>query len=340
MEKKAVVGLNPQEIESFLSEEKAFRAKQIYSWLSHGVQDFSQMLNLPLDLREKLDKIFFISRSKIEQILKDPDGTIKLQITLHDGHNIETVLLLDKEGRKTACVSCQVGCAMKCAFCQTGTLGLMRNLETHEIIEQFFFLESIVGPLDNIVFMGMGEPMKNLHAIRKTIAFLTDPKGRNLSPRRITLSTSGVVEGIYDLVDNGPDIRLAVSLTTANSEIRSGIMPVTQTNPLPDLKKAIKYYNDKKGKRASLEVALMKNINTSIAEIAFLIDFAKDLNVHVNLIPWNPIAELPFEEPSNNEVHRVLKSLQNAKITTTIRQKKGRTIGGACGQLGKVHLEK
>lgn len=340
MNKKAILGLNPQEIETFLPGEKAFRSKQVYSWLSKAVLDFSQMKNLPVKLVERLEKDFFITKSKIDQVLKDPDGTIKLQIELHDGHCIETVLLLDKEGRKTACVSCQVGCAMKCAFCKTGTLGLKRNLEAYEIIEQFFFLESIVGSLDNIVFMGMGEPMKNLHAIRKTITFLTDPKGRNLSPRRITLSTSGFIEGIYDLADNGPDIRLAISLTTANPHTRAKLMPITEKNPIPELKKAIQYYSKKKNKRVSLELALMKNINTSIAETAFLVDFAQDLNVHVNLIPWNPIDELPFEEPSNNEVHRVLKALQNENCTATIRQKRGRTIGGACGQLGKIRLEK
>lgn len=340
MTKKAILGLEAAEISALLPNEKPFRSRQIYTWLSQGVLDFSQMTNIPIDLREKLESLFFITRSTVQQELKDPDGTIKLQIELFDGHCIETVLLVDADQRKTACVSCQVGCAMKCAFCKTGTLGFMRNLESYEIIEQFFFLEKICGRLDNIVFMGMGEPMKNLSAIRKTIAFLTDPKGRNLSPRRITLSTSGLVDGIYDLADNGPDIRLAISLTTANPKTREAIMPIAKTNTLDALKEASRYFIEKRKKRLSLEVALMKDINTGSEEIALLIDFAKNLDVHINLIPWNPIEELPFSEPSNNEVQRVLKTLQNAGINATVRKKRGRKIGGSCGQLGKLRLDK
>lgn len=242
MEKIILPGLLPDEITESLNLQQKFRGLQIFKWIGSGTTSFDQMTNLSKDVRQMLSERAVLRSSKVTQTLKDPDGTIKLQITLSDGRAVETVLLTDKEGRKTACVSCQAGCAMKCAFCQTGTLGLARNLTPAEIVEQFLFLEQECGHLDNIVFMGMGEPMMNLEGIRKAIAVLTDKRGRNLSGRRITLSTSGIIKGIYDLADNGPNIRLAVSLTTANEDLRTELMPVNKGNPLPELRKAIDYY--------------------------------------------------------------------------------------------------
>ena len=240
-EKISLAGLTPEEISSSLQLKPAFRAKQVYEWIAKGVESFDQMTNIDKATREKLDSSALLRSSSVSQVLRDPDGTIKLQITLNDGRAIETVLLTDKEGRKTACVSCQAGCAMKCAFCQTGQLGLGRNLTAGEIVEEFLFMEKEAGKLDNIVFMGMGEPFQNLDAIRKAVAVLTDPKGRALSSRRITLSTCGLIKGIYDLANFGPKMRLAISLTTADEDLRNQLMPVTKGNPLPELKKAISY---------------------------------------------------------------------------------------------------
>lgn len=292
------------------------------------------MTNLSLDLRNQLKEKALLRSSKVSNILKDPDGTIKLQITLSDNNAVETVLLTDKEGRKTACVSCQAGCAMKCAFCMTGTLGLSRNLEAYEIVEQFLYLEKIAGKLDNIVFMGMGEPMQNLSAIRKAIQILCHKDGRALSSKRITLSTCGIVKGIYDLADNGPHIRLAVSLTTANEELRKEIMPVTNGNPLSELKKAIDYYAEKSGKRVTLEAALLHDTNTDEKSARNLINFAADSDVNINLIPWNPVSSLPFTEPGKNEVQKFVSLLEREGLNVTLRTRRGRKIGGACGQLG------
>ena len=239
MKKIALAGLLPEEITEKLALGQNFRGLQIFKWIGSGTDSFDAMTNLSKEIRESLPEKALLRSSKVSKVLKDPDGTIKLQITLFDGNAVETVLLTDREGRKTACVSCQAGCAMKCAFCMTGTLGLSRNLEPNEIVEQFLFLEKECGRLDNIVFMGMGEPMQNLSGIRKAIKILTDERGRNLSGRRITLSTSGIVSGIYDLADNGPNIRLAVSLTTADEELRRTLMPVANGNPLSELRKAI-----------------------------------------------------------------------------------------------------
>lgn len=336
MEKIILPGLLPDEITESLNLQQKFRGLQIFKWIGSGTTSFDQMTNLSKDVRQMLSEKAVLRSSKVTKTLKDPDGTIKLQITLSDGRAVETVLLTDKEGRKTACVSCQAGCAMKCAFCQTGTLGLARNLTPAEIVEQFLFLEQECGHLDNIVFMGMGEPMMNLEGIRKAIAVLTDKRGRNLSGRRITLSTSGIIKGIYDLADNGPNIRLAVSLTTANEDLRTELMPVNKGNPLPELRKAIDYYAKKSGRRVTLEAALLAGKNTDKESAEKMISFAKGIDVNVNLIPWNPVATLPFTEPSNSEVHFFVNYLEKAGVNVTLRTKRGRKIGGACGQLGKT----
>lgn len=333
-----LTGLLPEEICEKLELSQSFRAKQIFKWIGNGAKSFDQMTNLSLDLRNELSKKAILRSSKVENIFKDPDGTIKLQIHLFDDNIVETVLLTDKEGRKTACVSCQAGCAMKCAFCMTGTLGLSRNLQAFEIVEQFLYLEEIAGKLDNIVFMGMGEPLQNLTGIRKAISILCHKDGRALSSKRITLSTCGIVKGIYDLADNGPHIRLAVSLTTANQSLREKLMPVcvSKENSLSELKKAIDYYAKKSGKRVTLEAALLHNTNTDAQSAKNLIDFAKNIDVNINLIPWNPVNILPFESPSSNEVHNFVDLLEKAGLNVTLRKKRGQKIGGACGQLGKT----
>ena len=338
MDKIVLTGLLPQEICQSLEILQKFRGIQIFKWVAQGIKSFSQMTNLSLQMRTELEEKALLRSSEISEILKDPDGTIKLQIKLFDGNYVETVLLTDREERKTACVSCQAGCAMKCAFCQTGTLGLARNLQAAEIVEQFLYLEEIAGTLDNIVFMGMGEPLQNLSAIRKAIEILCNKEGRALSSKRITLSTCGIVKGIYDLADNGPSIRLAVSLTTANEELRKELMPVCRSseNSLSELKKAINYYAEKTGKRVTLEAALLHDTNTDEKSAQNMIDFARGENVNINLIPWNPVKTLPFSEPGKNEISSFVKKLEKAGLNVTLRTRRGREIGGACGQLGKT----
>jgi len=337
MEKTVLTGLLPQEIVEKLKLSQSFRGKQIFKWISTGATSFDQMTNLSLDLRNELSNKAVLRTSKVENKLTDPDGTIKLVIKLSDGNCVETVLLTDKEGRKTACVSCQAGCAMKCAFCMTGTLGLSRNLTAAEIVEEFLYLEEAAGKLDNIVFMGMGEPMQNLSAIRKTIEILCHKDGRALSSKRITVSTCGIVKGIYDLADNGPALRLAVSLTTADESLRQQLMPVsTGDNSLEALRTAIDYYAKKTGKRVTLEAALLHDKNTSLQSAQNMIDFARGLDVNINLIPWNPVEKLPFTEPTQTEIRNFTETLEKAGLNVTLRTRRGRKIGGACGQLGRT----
>ncbi len=336
MDSMSFTGLLPSEILQYVHGAPSFVSKQIFKWISKGVQSFDDMTNISLELRKRLTESTSLFSSTVEQVLEDPDGTIKLQIKLSDGFMIETVLLIDSEGRKTACVSCQAGCSMGCAFCKTGTLGLARNLSVAEIVEQFLYLEHHAGTLQNIVFMGMGEPMMNLDAIRKTLEILSHKDGRNLSLRRVTLSTCGLIKGIYDLADNGPTIKLAISLTTADEELRNKIMPISKGNSLKDLSKSIEYYSNKTGKRTTLEVPLLGGVNTGKDNAMKLIDFSKKLPVHVNLIPWNPVENIDFVEPTKSEVKSFQNMLERAGLNVTIRLKRGRTIGGACGQLGKT----
>ncbi len=338
-ENEPLSGMTLERLIRSLSLDKPFRAKQVFKWIADGARDFNDMTNLPLSLRESLGRTRTLFDTKIAKTLKDPDGTVKLQIALRDGGAVETVLLTDQDGRKTACVSCQVGCPMGCAFCQTGHIGYAGNLATGEIIEQFYHLEDAVGRLDNIVFMGMGEPMLNLSAIREAIAILTDPEGRALSKRRITISTSGVAQGIMSLADEGPDVRLAVSLTTANPALRERLMPVSRGNPLPELKRAIAHYCDVTGKRVTLEAALLSGVNTGEDEAERMAEFAKGLNVHLNLIPWNPVPALEFTSPSSRETEAFVRLLERKGLNVTLRTRRGRTIGGACGQLGRSSEE-
>ena len=328
-------GLLPEEIALTCNLKQRFHAIQIFRWIAQGCFSFTEMTDIALQERKRLNNAFTLYNSSCETVLTDPDGTVKLGINLYDGSRIETVLLFDKHNRKTACVSCQVGCPIGCTFCQTGQIGYLRNLEPNEIVEQFLHLEKLCGKLDNIVFMGMGEPLLNLDGITKAITILTNTKGRNLSHRRITLSTSGLCKGIYELANHKLEIRLAVSLTTADEKLRTELMPITKSNPLSELKKAIRYFNEKKGKRVTLELALLKNINTSYEAAKQVCAFVKGLDVHINLIPWNPVEHLPFKTPSDSEIHAFYTYLTVQKLNVTIRQKRGRSIGGACGQLGR-----
>lgn len=335
-----MAGLLPEEICQNLNVSPAFRGKQIFKWISLGAESFDEMTNLPKDLRSLLEEKAVLRSSSVNQVLRDKDGSVKLQIKTRDGLLIETVLLADIEGRKTACVSCQAGCAMACAFCQTGHLGFARNLTAAEIVEQFLFLEKECGELQNIVFMGMGEPMLNLESIRKAIAVLTNKEGRALGTKRITLSTCGIIKGIYDLADNGPKIRLALSLTTADPDLRAALMPVAKTNPLPEVRKAIDYYAQKSGRRVTLEAALLAGQNTGPESARRMIEFARGIDVNINLIPWNPIEALPFEEPSREECDAFVRSLEAAGLNVTLRRRRGAGIKGACGQLGSAKFSK
>jgi 23S rRNA (adenine2503-C2)-methyltransferase len=341
--KTILAGLTSEEMRPILSDYPSFRSSQIYKWIISGIDNFDGMNNIPLPLRSELAAQYALYPGKVASTQRDTDGTVKLAIGMDDGAVIEAVLLRDGKdritARKTACLSTQAGCPAGCVFCKTGMIGYKRNLTTGEIASQFLFLLKNEKEISHIVIMGMGEPLLNLDELRKAINFFTDKKGLNISKRRITVSTYGIAEGIIDLANNGPDIRIALSLTTASNELRQRLMPASRENPLPRVKEALIYYQKKAKRRITLEMVLLKGLNTEISDAKAVREFAKGLDAIINLIPWNPVEGLEFEgiplcAPTYKEVTDYTLALENEGLKVTLRLKKGRGISGACGQLG------
>lgn len=329
----SAAGLLPDELALAFSLRPAFRGHQVFRWIARGAATFSDMTDLPAAERERLS-VNPLYSSTVDASIASDDGSVKLKIRLHDGAAVESVLLTDAEGRMTACLSTQVGCPMACAFCKTGTLGFLRNLGPDEIVEQYLYLAAIRGKPSNIVFMGMGEPLVNLDALRKAIALFTHPDGFALSRRKITISTCGIAPAIRDLADNGPHVRLAVSLTAATDELRSALMPVNRSWNLATLKDALLYYQQKTGDRITLEAAIMGGENSSVASASAMADWIKPLNVQVNVIPWNPVPGLPYREPEHGEAAAFEAELIRRGVNAIRRARRGRGVSGACGQLG------
>jgi 23S rRNA (adenine2503-C2)-methyltransferase len=346
-EKIFLAGYTLPELEELLSPLPRYRAAQIFSRIGRGAASFGEMTELPKLLRAELGEKYSVCSSEISARLTGRDGTAKLQITLHDGGKIEAVLLNNGKGRNTACLSTQAGCPMGCVFCKTGALAFKRNLLSAEIVEQFLFLLKTAGEaesginsgISNIVVMGMGEPLLNLGELRRAIAVITAKEGIGLSSRRITVSTSGIAAGIRDLAESGPPVRLALSLATADSELRERLMPVTRANPLKEVKAALGQYQKSEGRRVTLELVLLGGVNTRQKDVDELERFTGGLDVIVNLIPWNPVEGMFFEgrplrEPESGELGAFTELLEKRGIAYTRRLRKGRDVGGACGQLG------
>jgi 23S rRNA (adenine2503-C2)-methyltransferase len=359
---KALTGLNLSEIEAALNTTEflsrlpggtlpRFRVKQIYKWISRGAGTFEEMTDIPVSLQKELNCCFTLFSSTVADCLDDGE-TKKMALSLYDGTKVEAVLLSDGKERMTACISTQVGCPAGCVFCKTGSLGFKRNLNNTEIVEQFLHLKSkaaftkteVLGQthlIDNIVIMGMGEPLLNLANLRKAIAIFTDPAGLNFSKRRITVSTCGICEGLFDIANNGPFIRLALSLVTADEPLRQKLMPITKTNPLEKVKEALVLFQRNGGSRITLELPLLCGINTRDKDARSIASFAKGIETVVNLIPWNPVAGLKFEgnflqEPCKKETEAFIRMLEKYGLKVTIRLHKGQRIMGACGQLGSL----
>ncbi len=329
----AAAGLLPEEISAAYDLMPAYRGRQVFSWLARGAKSFAEMSDLSAIDRSRLAEEDAFS-SSVSETLEASDGSVKLKVRLFDQSAIEAVLLSDAEGRLTACLSTQVGCSMACAFCKTGTLGLLRNLGPDEIVEQYHALASLRGKPSNVVFMGMGEPLLNLDAVRKAITILTHPAGLSISRRKITISTCGIVPGIMDLADHGPHVRLAISLTASDDELRTRLMPVNKAWNLSALRNSLKHYQDVTHDRITLEAALMAGENSSIGSAMSMADWIGDLDVQVNVIPWNPVPGLAYKEPASSEVEAFVRALERRGINTVRRARRGRGISGACGQLG------
>jgi len=347
-------GMPLEELTEQISPLPRFRAVQIYKWIASGISSFDEMDNLPLPLRKDLAERFIPRPRAAVQKHLSGDGTIKLAIQFADGARIEAVLLTDNSGRRTACLSTQAGCPAGCVFCKTGA-GFLRDLTSAEIVEQFLQLRTMIDkaalsdappsaapptalPIANIVIMGMGEPLLNLAELRRALAVITCAKGLNFSRRRITVSTCGIAQGITDLADKGPAVRLALSLTTADESLRRRLMPITAREPLAKVKKALRHFQDSGGGRITLEAVLLGGINTRDEDAADMAQFARGLDAAVNLIPWNPVKGLAFEgkalrEPAAVEIESFTQRLKALGLNVTRRYRRGRGVMGACGQL-------
>ncbi len=321
------------ELMDLLGLEKKFQARIVYQNLVKGICDFQAMTSLPKEMRVRLAKKYksTLSSSIIAQSVDD--SAVKLAIKLEDGAAIECVRLSDGKGRYTACLSSQVGCAMGCSFCKTGTMGLIRNLSAGEIIEQFIHLRSLGEKITHIVFMGMGEPLANFQEVVRAITELHREDGFNISYRKITISTCGLVPGIKRLTELNLPVKLAVSLVSAEDNIRSRLMKVNRSFNLKALKESLLLFQHHQDKRLTLEYCMLSGVNTSKESAEALAKFCKGLDALVNLIPWNPIEEVNYETPADSEINFFTRELKRLGINYTLRRSKGRNTSAACGQL-------
>lgn len=324
--------------------EKPFRAKQVYDWLwSKNLHSIDEMTNLSKELREKIAQEYTINPISVDQLQKSTDGTIKNGVKLHDGLLVESVLI-PTETRTTACVSSQVGCSLNCEFCATARLKRMRNLEVAEIVDQVALIDRqsklyFDRPLSNIVFMGMGEPMMNYKNVVESIKKITEPEGMGMSPRRITVSTSGIPKMIKMLADEELKVKLALSLHSAIEHKRNEIMPFSEKFPLTDIMDSLQYWYQKTGSPITYEYCVWKGINDGDEDIKALIKYCRQVPSKVNLIQYNPIGEGKFDHRSIEAEQKYVRELEKAGITIVVRKSRGGDIDAACGQLANKTSE-
>lgn len=338
--KKDIRVLSRKEIQDFFLSHNipSFKGNQVYQWLwKKGVHDFDLMTNLSLEHRILLNTYFEINHINIDFQQRSTDGTIKNAVKLHDQFIVESVLIPTSK-RTTACVSSQVGCSLDCVFCATGALKRMRNLNADEIYDQVVAMDKqsklyFKRSLSNIVFMGMGEPLLNYKNVLLAIDKITDPDGLAMSPRRITLSTSGIPKMIKKMADDKVKFDLAVSLHSARQEVREKIMPFANKFPLNDLSKSLAYWYQYTKKQITFEYVIWEGINDKKEDIQALIKFCRQIPSKVNLIQYNPIDNSSMKEASEEIIESYLKALTQSKIKVTYRRSRGEDIAAACGQL-------
>jgi len=289
-------------------------------------------------LRTQLtDEGYFVSQINLSEQHDDPDGTIKFVFELNDGARIESVRLKDDE-RNTLCVSTQAGCRMGCKFCATGQLEFQRDLTAAEIVDQVYHAERLCGRIDNLVYMGMGEPLDNFDNVMRSIEILNGKHGRNIGIRHITVSTCGLPEEILKLAAQEIRPRLAVSLHAPNDTIRSRLMRVGRKYPLEDIIDALRGYQELTGKRITVEYCMIDEINDQIDHARSLVKLLRPLKINVNLIELNPFPGCRYSASNPSQIQKFAKVLSDSGIETIIRFKRGRSIKAACGQLGATWL--
>jgi 23S rRNA (adenine2503-C2)-methyltransferase len=315
-----------------------FRGRQLAQWLyARRVEAFDAMTNLPADFRQYLKQNFKLTALADAAVNRSIDGTTKLLLRLEDGREIESVIIPSDE-RVTLCISSQAGCAMNCAFCATAQMGLERNLTCAEIVGQVIAASRHLAEgqhLTNYVFMGMGEPLANYPRLLRALTIMTSPWGLGISPRRITVSTVGLVPMIEKLMAD-TSVHLAVSLTATTNELRDRLAPINRRYPLEQLIEACRRL-DLGRRRITFEYVMLAGVNDSPADAARLVRLLAPLRAKVNLIFFNPFAASPFTSSSREAVERFQAILYNGNLTATIRESRGRDIAAACGQLRVEH---
>lgn len=320
----------------------AFRADQLLDWLfGKRVASYDAMTNLPANLRQRLAADFPLLPLASLRELGSGDTTRKFLFELSDRQRIEAVLIPaspalygERSDRRTLCASSQVGCAYGCRFCASGLLGWKRNLSAGEIVQQIVTVERLSGErIDNVVFMGMGEPLANFDALLRAIEILNAPWGCGIGARRMTVSTSGLVPQIRQLADAPVGVRLAISLHGATDATRDQIMPINRRYPLAELLDACSYWRERRKQRITFEYILINGVNDSLEEAVALAGHARRLGARVNLIPYNLVEGLPWQRPSLARQDAFLNHLTRHGALATIRREKGHDIAAACGQL-------
>jgi 23S rRNA (adenine2503-C2)-methyltransferase len=335
---KTFLDVPPEDLMEFAKDQKvpAFHVKQVYEWFfKKDAADFSEMTNIPRGFREQLQAQYKLHPLRIGRKEESKlDGTIRFFFHGHDGKEISTVFLPEKE-RLSLCLSTQVGCAYRCSFCASGLVPFQRQLSAAEILDQILLIQKDQKRHPtNLLFMGMGEPLANYAQVVKAIRWISSPEGIGMSPSRITLSTSGLVPQIHKLAEDNVRVHLAISLHAVRDEIRSKIMPVSGHFGVRELIKAAKNYSHKTRSDVTFEYILLQGVNDHLADAIRLTYLTKGFPNHVNLIPYNPVAGLPYERPSPESVSRFQGWLRERGVSVFVRKPKGLDIGSACGQLG------
>ena len=332
-----------EELKALMAElgEKPFRARQIYSWLhEHLVTSYGEMENIPRILKEKLADYPVTALEMVDEQISRIDGTRKYLFRLRDGNVIESVLMRYKHGN-SVCISSQVGCKMGCRFCASTIGGWTRNLLASEMLDQIYRIQTITGErVSNVVVMGTGEPLDNYDNLLRFIHILTGEGGLNISQRNLTVSTCGLVPGIYDLAEEKLQMTLALSLHAPNDEKRRELMPIAQRYSMDEVLEACRNYFEKTGRRITFEYSLVAGVNDSDEDAKELAGRIHNLNCHVNLIPVNPIKERSYVRSTRQAVENFKIKLEKCGINVTIRREMGSDIDGACGQLRKSYMEK
>ncbi|MEK7833941.1 MAG: 23S rRNA (adenine(2503)-C(2))-methyltransferase RlmN [Acidobacteriota bacterium] len=324
--------------------EAPFRGKQLYQWIYvRRAMDFAEMTDLSKPLREKLSQSATITDTKIEQVFYSSDGTRRYLLKLGDGREAEAVFM-PEERRDTICISCQVGCAVGCKFCMTAQLGVKRNMPAGEIISQVVIvLNEVYGAGaetphgTNLVFMGMGESFLNYDEVMRSIRVMADQNGLGISPRRVTVSTSGIVPRIYDFANETVRPRLAISLSSTTEEQRNELMPINRKWTLAGLMKACREYPLDERERLTFEYVLLEAVNDSDEDARRLVKMLNGIRAKVNLIPHNPAPELPYKASPMERILAFQKILTDKDVPAFIRRPRGQDISAACGQLAARH---